>query len=80
MLSLLYLEDLPYTITFVIKKRMQVDNLMELPKNKRPSSRLISDGSPEELSEWLDSVFDTKKDKRPGTMEFIIPGEDEIEG
>ena len=55
---------------------------MELPKKKRPSSKLIWEGTHEELSEWLESVLNVDKDKKnknPGTIEFIIP-ESQIEG
>lgn len=77
-----HLKDLPYTVSFVIKKRIQIDNFMELPKKKRPSSKLIWEGTHEELSEWLESVLSIDKDKKnktPGTIEFIIP-ESQIEG
>ena len=57
---------------------MQVDNLMELPKEKRPSSKLIWEGSAEELEEWLESVLNPKK-KKTNTLEFVIP-ESQIEG
>lgn len=55
------LADLPYTISFIIRKRQQVDNLNELPKEKRPTEKLIWDSDPEEMEEWLDKVFDHKK-------------------
>ena len=71
---------MPYTISFVIKKRMQIDNLMELPKEKRPSSKLIWEGSAEELEEWLEVVLNPdKKKKRTNVFEFVIP-ESQIEG
>ena len=68
------LPDLPYTISFVIKKRQQIDNLMELPKLKRPSDELIWDGSPEELETWLDRVFNKKEQQE------VIMDIDGIEG
>ena len=75
-----HLENMPYTISFVIKKRMQIDNLMELPKEKRPSSKLIWEGSAEELEEWLEVVLNPdKKKKRTNVFEFVIP-ESQIEG
>ncbi len=55
------LSEVPYTISYVIKKRQHVDNLNELPKEKRPPEAMIWEGTPEELEEWLDKVFDRKK-------------------
>lgn len=56
----------------------QIDNLQELPKEKRPPDYIIWDGSPEEMDEWLDKVLDPKK-KNQQTVELVIKG-DEIEG
>lgn len=55
------LADLPYTISFIIRKRQQVDSLNELPSEKRPPESIIWDGTPEEMEEWLERVFDTKE-------------------
>lgn len=55
------LADLPYTISFIIRKRQQIDNLSELPKDKKPPDSIIWDGDTEELEEWLERVFDNKK-------------------
>ena len=63
------LEDLPYTISFVIKKRIQIDNLNELEKSKRPPEMMIWDGTGDEIEEWLDKVFDRKSDD---TIELVI--------
>lgn len=68
------LADLPYTISFVIRKRQQIDNLMELGKEKRPPEDLIWNGSSEDLEEWIESMFDPKKQQ---TAELIIS---EVEG
>lgn len=57
------LADLPYTISFVVRKRQQIDNLSELPKDKKPPESMIWDGSPEEMEEWLEKVFDNKHQK-----------------
>lgn len=57
------LADLPYTISFIIRKRQQIDGLNELPKEKRPPESIIWDGTPEEMEEWLDKVFDNKQQK-----------------
>jgi hypothetical protein len=72
------LADLPYTISFIIRKRQQIDNLNELPKEKRPTEDLIWNGSPEELEDWLVKVFDTKN-KTQNEIEFNIKPS-EIEG
>ncbi len=36
---------------------MQIDNLSELPKNKRPTDQILWDGTSEELDSWLERVF-----------------------
>jgi hypothetical protein len=69
------LPDIPYTISFVIRKRIQVDNFNELPKDKRPSDKMIWDGSPEEIESWLDRVFKGKEQ----TNSEIVFSESEIE-
>ena len=51
--------DLPYTISFVIRKRMQIDSWMELPKEKRPPESIWD--KPRELEEWFDRVFGDKQ-------------------
>lgn len=48
---------LPYTISFVIRKRMQIDNLNELPKDKRPPEKIIWDGTDKDLDEWFNKVL-----------------------
>lgn len=48
--------DIPYTLSFLIRKRLQVDNLNELPKEKRPTEQMIWHGAPEEIDDWLDKV------------------------
>jgi hypothetical protein len=53
--------DIPYTVAFVMRKRLQIDNLHELPKDKIPPDSIIWDGSPEDLEDWLDDVLDIKK-------------------
>ena len=59
--SIEMLSDVPHTISFVIRKRQQIDGLNELPKDKRPPEEIIWDGTPEEMDEWLDTVFDRNK-------------------
>ena len=63
------LSDLPYTISFVIKKRQQIDSLRELPKEKQPTDEMIWDGTTEEIEEWLDKVFNRKEKE---TVDFNI--------
>ena len=53
----------PYSISFVIRKRQQIDNLYELPKEKRPPDKMIWEGTPEDIDEWLDRVFKVSGEK-----------------
>lgn len=72
------LTEIPYTISFIIRKRQQIDNLNELPKEKRPPEDMIWSGTPEEMDEWLEHVFDNRgkfKDK----VEFKLNAND-VEG
>jgi hypothetical protein len=72
--SLTTLSEVPYTISFVIRKRQQLDNLNELPKEKRPPESMIWYSTPEAIDDWIERVFD-KKAKH--TTELVIK---EIEG
>lgn len=54
------IRDIPYTISFVCRKREQVDNLNELSKEKRPTEKQIWDDPSEELEQWLDEVLKGK--------------------
>jgi len=54
---------MPYTISYVLRKRMQVDSYNELPKEKRPPEKLIWDGTSKEIDEWFDTVFENTKKK-----------------
>lgn len=54
------IDELPWTINYVIKKRAQIDSFNELPKEKRPPDNIIWYGTPEELDNWFDKVFDRK--------------------
>jgi hypothetical protein len=56
------LPELPYTISYVIRKRMQVDGLNELPKDKRPTDFIIWDGSSDDIDRWLDRVYRNKEE------------------
>jgi hypothetical protein len=39
---------------------MQIDNINELPKEKRPTDYIIWDGSSTEMDEWMEKVMGTK--------------------
>lgn len=54
------IRDLPYTVSYVIRKRMQIDSLSELPKDKKPSDILIWDESGDRLNKWLEDVLSGK--------------------
>jgi hypothetical protein len=51
------LRETPYTISFVIRKLIQIDNLRELPKEKQPPDKMIWEGTSEDIEEWLDEVM-----------------------
>lgn len=70
------LADIPYTISFVIRKRIQIDNLNELPKEKRPPEMMIWDGSSSELEDWIDKVYDRKRKKEYDVSEIVILDKD----
>ena len=40
---------------------MQVDNLNELPKEKRPPEMMIWYGTSEDIDEWIERVFNKKE-------------------
>lgn len=66
--------DLPWTMSFVARKRLQVDNLTELPKEKRPPDSILWWGSPEELEDWLDKVMHHEEPEPD--IGFVIQSED----
>jgi hypothetical protein len=70
--------DLPWTMSFLIRKRMQVDGLNEMSKEKRPTDHLIWEGSSEELEDWIDAAYDVKETRRHDEIPFVIR-EDDIE-
>lgn len=47
-----------------MRKRMQIDNLNELTKDKRPTDEMIFEGSNEELDRWLDRVLSGKEEQK----------------
>ena len=67
--------ELPWIFSFIVKKRRQVDNLMEVPKDKRPPDYMIWWGTPEEMETWLDRMFDHDENKPVEEFSFIIPEE-----
>ena len=54
------LSDTPHTISYVIRKRQQIDSLSEVGKAKMPTPEIIWDGTPEMMDEWIDRVLDNK--------------------
>lgn len=74
------LAEIPYTISFIIRKRQQVDNLNELSKDKRPPESIIWDGTPEEMEEWLEKVFETKQNKKKQDTVILKIKDNEVEG
>jgi hypothetical protein len=55
---------------------MQIDNLSELGKDKRPPELMIWDGTSEEIDNWIDKVLSGKKEP----VATLTIREDEIEG
>lgn len=55
---------------------MQIDNLNELPEDKRPPESMIWDGTPEDIDNWLNRVF---KGKQESNKANIVIRDDEIE-
>lgn len=58
-----------------MRKLIQIDNLNELPKEKRPPDKIIWDGTSEDLDDWLNKVLKTRE--KPEITALI--SEDEIE-
>jgi hypothetical protein len=61
----------------VIRKMQQIDNLHELPKEKRPTDEIIWDGTSEELDEWLDKVLGPGKKGGSDSLQISLK---DIEG
>lgn len=55
---------------------MQIDNLNELPKEKRPPELMIWDGNSDELESWIDKVLGGKQQ----TTANLVVDESKIEG
>jgi len=73
------INDIPHTISYVIRKRQQIDNLSELPKDKRPPDWILWHNNPDKLTKWLDDVLEIKGKKTRGDSILKIP-KSEIEG
>lgn len=69
-----YLPQLPYTISFVIRKMQQIEALHELPKEKRPPDSILWDGTSDDLEEWLEKVLDKKAQT---TVDIVV---NDVEG
>lgn len=67
------LTKLPYTISFVIRKRIQLDSFNELPKEKQPPEHMVWYGTPEELNDWIERVVIKNE---PAMTTLIISDED----
>jgi len=65
-------DELPWTISYVVRKRVQIDSYNELPKEKRPPDRLIWHGTPEDIEAWFNKVFKTKEATNSDEMVFYI--------
>ena len=65
-------KKLPFTISYVIRKLTQIDSFNELPKEKRPTEKLAWEGTSEELEEWFDKIFNTKKKGSPSDPGLIM--------
>jgi hypothetical protein len=55
------MQEIPYTLSYIIRKRLQIDNYNELPREKRPTDEMIFNSPPEELDSWLDKVLSGKQ-------------------
>jgi len=51
------LAEIPYTWSYVIRKRMQVDSINELPNDKRPPDVVIWWRPQEELERWINNAL-----------------------
>lgn len=60
---------MPFTISYVIRKRQQIDSFNELPKEQRPPEKIIWDGTSSDIDKWLDRVF--KKKTNPDDITYL---------
>jgi hypothetical protein len=68
------LAEIPYTWSYVIRKRMQVDSINELPNDKRPPDVVIWWRPQEELERWINNAL-----KLDNKSSDIFISESEIE-
>ena len=68
------LYDIPHTISFVIRKKIQVDNFNELPKEKRPTVKMMWESSPEEIDRFLERVYGKNEDTTTDVLITDIEG------
>ena len=64
--------ELPYTISYVIRKRTQIDSFRELPKEKRPVEKMMWEGTSEELEDWFDKIYNKKTKNNPASPGLIM--------
>ena len=69
-------DEIPWTISYVIRKRAQIDSFNEIPKEKRPTDDIIWYGTQKDIDEWFKKVFKTKEN--PNEVILNI-SDDEIE-
>ncbi len=68
--------DMPWTMSYVIKKRRQVSSFNEMQKEKRPPDKIVWWGTEDEIDDWLDRVYNREGNKQDeGGLSFIIPEE-----
>lgn len=65
-------------MSYVIRKRMQVDNFNEMSKEKRPTEDMIWNGTPEELEKWVEEAYGVVDTHRRDEIPFVIK-ENEVE-
>ncbi len=69
--------DVPYTVSYVLRKRMQIDGLNELPKDKKPPDYILWSNNSKLLDDWIDRVLYNKKEERESKVMLPLS---EIEG
>ncbi len=65
-------DEMPWTISYVIRKRLELDSYAELPKEKRPPDKLIWYGTADDIDKWFDKVFKRKGTKEDDEFVFTI--------
>jgi len=58
-LKSLAVNEYPYSIQFLIHKRMQVESWYELPKEKQPPQDIWF--KPKELEDWFERIYGDKQ-------------------